>query len=72
MTNMFMITNEYNVVRKNTVDQNDDDVDDDDDKNHIRQRSPWLWDDWVFALSPTGARWVNIIIIIKITIIYIG
>ena len=30
MTNMFMITNEYNVVRKNTVDQNDDDVDDDD------------------------------------------
>jgi len=21
-----------------------------------RQRSPWLWDDWVFALSPTGAR----------------
>ena len=25
-----------------------------------------MWDDWVFALSPTGARWVNIIIIIKI------
>ena len=21
-----------------------------------RQRSPWLWDDWLFSLSPTGVR----------------
>ena len=21
-----------------------------------RQRSPWLWDDWLFSLSPTGVK----------------
>jgi cytochrome P450 family 4 subfamily V len=23
----------------------------------VRQRSPWIWGDWAFALSPTGARY---------------
>ena len=24
-------------------------------------RSPWLWEDWVFSLTPTGQRWRQVL-----------